>query len=168
MPTRSNVQSNVSSLETRSQQLSPLTQQRNTQSAPPNIAQLSQGLQNLSVGDRSEGASGSTSSLTNQGSTTSQGTIASSGYGSGPQPAVSEGQQGAGQRNNLGAIREGIKYITIIVISLLLMLVNVYPKMLWITCTCIYDHIYMCKVGSLFLGKKLILKFIADLLIKDM
>lgn len=141
MPTRSNVQSNVSSLETRSQQLSPLTQQRNTQSAPPNIAQLSQGLQNLSVGDRSEGASGSTSSLTNQGSTTSQGTIASSGYGSGPQPAVSEGQQGAGQRNNLGAIREGIKYITIIVISLLLMLVNVYPKMLWITC--IYDHIYM-------------------------
>lgn len=106
VPTRSNVQSNVSSLETRSQQLSPLTQQRNTQSAPPNIAQLSQGLQNLSVGDRSEGASGSTSSLTNQGSTTSQGTIASSGYGSGPQPAVSEGQQGAGQRNNLGAIRE--------------------------------------------------------------
>lgn len=166
MPTRSNVQSNVSSLETRSQQLSPLTQQRNTQSAPPNIAQLSQGLQNLSAGDRSEGASGSTSSLTNQGSTTSQGTIASSGYGSGPQPAVSEGQQGAGQRNNLGAIREGIKYITIIVISLLLMLVNVYPKMLWITC--IYDHIYMCKVGSLFLGKKLILKFIAYLLIKDM
>lgn len=148
MPTRSNVQSNVSSLETRSQQLSPLSQQRNTQSAPPNIAQLSQGLQNLSAGDRSEGASGSTSSLTNQGSTTSQGTIASSGYGSGPQPAVSEGQQGAGQRNNLGAIREGIKYITIIVISLLLMLVNVYPKMLWITC--IYDHIYMCKVGSLF------------------
>lgn len=46
------------------------------------------------------------------------------------------------------------------------MLVNVYPKMLWITC--IYDHIYMWKVGSLFLDKKLILKFIADLLIKDM
>lgn len=46
------------------------------------------------------------------------------------------------------------------------MLVNVYFKMLWIIC--IYDYIYMCKVGSFFFGKKIILKFIVDLLIKDM
>ncbi|XP_061173985.1 uncharacterized protein LOC133183068 isoform X1 [Saccostrea echinata] len=103
--TRSNVQSSVTSQETRAQQLSPLTQQRNTQSAPPQIAgnQLSQGVQNLSVADRSD-VSGSTSSLSTQGSTTSsQGT---SGYGTGPQPTESPTQQSSGQRNNLGAIRE--------------------------------------------------------------
>ncbi|XP_056020545.1 uncharacterized protein LOC125649501 isoform X2 [Ostrea edulis] len=105
--TRTNVQSSTTSQETRAQQLSPLTQQRNTHSAPPQISQLSQGIQNLSVADRSDD-SGSTSSLKTQGSTTNQGTSASSGHGIGPQLSASESQtqQSSGQRNNLGAIRE--------------------------------------------------------------